>query len=118
MRRSTHVAVGAFAACGAELIRCFVNKEQVDWLKVAAAGLVGGCVAVAPDLLEPALHPNHRGLFHGLATGGAAVYGAVKNTKATAPDTWLRLLGRSAAIGYLSHLVLDATTPKGLPIVG
>ncbi|MBN2465183.1 metal-dependent hydrolase [candidate division WOR-3 bacterium] len=118
MRRSTHVAAGVIAAGGVELIRCWVNQEEVDWLKVAAACAIGGCVAVVPDLLEPALHPNHRSLFHSVAAGGTVVYGLGKKTASAVPDPWVRLALQSLAVGYLSHLALDATTPKSLPLLG
>jgi membrane-bound metal-dependent hydrolase YbcI (DUF457 family) len=88
----------------------------IDFGKVAAYAAVGAAVASIPDMLEPASHPNHRALFHSLTVGGAVTYGAFgKHSKAWSEED--RHVAHVAALSYLSHLFLDAHTPKGLPLV-
>ncbi len=75
------------------------------------AGLVGGLLADA-DFLFPAAFDFplvHRGLTHtGLALAVAATL------------TWIvadRRAGGATAVGYASHLAVDATTPTGIPVL-
>jgi len=72
-------------------------------------------------MLEPASHPNHRQLFHSLAFAG--VLGVAAHKLYTwEPDSpfdeatrFVLLVGVGA---YLIHLLLDAGTPKSLPLIG
>jgi len=125
-----HVTVGAAVAGSANLIyqlaRLYTLAErpatlwdalaQVKWGQVAAFAAAGGAIAAIPDLLEPAHHPNHRALFHSVGCGSAVAYGAFgKHT-----DDWpedRRHAVRVGALSYLSHLFLDAGTPKRLPLI-
>jgi membrane-bound metal-dependent hydrolase YbcI (DUF457 family) len=107
-------------------------------------GAVGGRLA---DVLEPALSPNHRKIAHsGLAAAGLfrAAYagwparcrelaGVCRTRSADVGRTveqrqndrleelsWRFLAGlvEGFLAGYASHLVLDASTPQGLPLLG
>lgn len=98
-----------------------------DTLVGAFGGLLGSRAA---DLLEPATHPGHRSACHGVALNGAAAYyGAGPlvrwRMRTTEPgnnnDRAARLasaLAVGAASGHVSHLLLDAGTPRGLPWIG
>ena len=91
--------------------------ERLDFFELALFTAGGATIATLPDILEPATNPNHRALFHSLACGGAVTYGAFgKHTKNLSPDAKHAL--RVAALSYLSHLLMDSNTPKGLPVVG
>lgn len=101
----------------------------------------------APDGLEPADSPEHRGFIHSLAAFSiiAAVSdGLMRELQQLeqqagdtmnrymeyglaipAEDRWLFILSRLAIcvlvgllFGYGSHLFLDGFTPKGLPLLG
>jgi len=79
----------------------------------------GTCVlgSLVPDGLEPALHPSHRSFGHSVSAGALSVR---TMTQAWAGDdipTGVQLLFGFFALGYVSHLVLDAGTPKGLPLL-
>lgn len=86
-----------------------------------AGGAAGALLACLPDLLEPAIHPNHRQFFHSVAFAGLLLAGFIK-LKAFEPKTpegeLLRLLGLVAIPAYLIHLAMDATTVKSLPLLG
>ena len=78
------------------------------------AGALGGML---PDILEPATNPRHRKFFHsqtfGLVVTGSAIGVAVQKNIDLDIKEALGLL----VVGYLSHLVLDAQTPAGLPAI-
>jgi inner membrane protein len=79
----------------------------------------GTCVlgSLVPDAVEPALHPCHRSVAHSVGAGALSVRTmseAWRNTKVPADLDFL--LG-FLLLGYVSHLVLDARTPKGLPLL-
>ena len=84
------------------------------------SGLMGALLGSLPDVLEPAHHPHHRQFFHS-ATFAAAVAYALKRL-----DGWetveptgqiLRALAMIGSAAYLSHLVMDATTPRSIPLL-
>lgn len=108
--------VGATVCLGAYALIKWANKEE--WtLEGTLASLVGGAaIACVPDILEPALNPNHRGFLHSSLTFAGAYYAGVKIWKSSTlkSDDKTKLL--IALLAYLSHLTLDAATPKGLPL--
>lgn len=74
-----------------------------------------------PDILEPADHPNHRQFFHGLLFAAVLGYSGYKLYEWKPEESWqktMRMLGLIAIGAYLIHLVMDATTPKSLPVIG
>jgi len=76
----------------------------------AGAGLVGGVLADA-DFLFPGAWEFplvHRGVTHSALALGVAVA-----VVAAAGD---RRSAGALALGYASHLAIDATTPKGVPL--
>jgi len=85
-----------------------------------AGGLAAAC-GTLPDVLEPALHPNHRQFFHSLAVVGmigTAWYRAYKWTPETVEGSVMRWMLLVVGGAYLTHLAMDAMTPKGLPLLG
>jgi len=92
--------------------------SRVNYWEVAGFAAIGGVVfGCLPDILEPALTPCHRGLFHSVGCGGAVFYGAFgEHTAAWDPESRMKV--RSMALSYLSHLYLDSNTPSGLPLLG
>jgi membrane-bound metal-dependent hydrolase YbcI (DUF457 family) len=141
--RATHVRVGSLSgAVAASLFARGAPTKQ--FLVEMLGGAVGGML---PDLLEPASCPNHRQFAHSVLAGGALATSRVADWRAaccghaeratallrdpsTDSDTrnraeWAACLWHFAAgaltgvvAGYASHLVLDAGTPRGLPLVG
>jgi hypothetical protein len=97
------------------------SSYQFNFLELAGVGAVGyGTGAIAaqlPDILEPSIHPGHRNFFHSVGFGTLAILGTKKLNDNPAIPEGLKLVMNSAAVGYVSHLVLDGNTPAGLPIV-
>ncbi len=143
--KRTHSGVGLAIGLGAGVLAVQGGDPEYRVIEVAFAGLGGWIGGVTPDLLEPASDPNHRAFFHSLTAGGgiAAVASAdwLKSIRARADECAARAsaapegsdLRRSEELkclalhcaaglligflaGYASHLVLDAVTPRGLPV--
>lgn len=77
--------------------------------------------ASLPDILEPALNPHHRQLFHCLAFAGLVgigVHEAYQWEPETPAQEVLRLAALIVGSAYLLHLVADMFTPRGLPLIG
>src|SRR2546425_7524563 len=110
-----HVIIGAGAATIGWIAYCEARGRPLRSIEGVLVALLGGIGGLLPDLLEPATNPNHRRFFHSLVTAvslaGANHYvwqqPAISLSKKAA-------LGITSA-GYLSHLLADARTPKGLP---
>ncbi len=119
----THALVGAAAGLGVTVWEHRKIKEkdpnaELDIWKLLINLCAGMAGAILPDKIEPAIHPNHRTTFHSLASGGGSVYLAKKLMTEPAfihPGFKYPIL--AFALGYCSHLDLDGTTPKGLPLL-
>ena len=116
-RRRTHAVVGAAVGLGAYTLIKWIRNE--DWALGEAIAMTGcgALVACAPDLLEPAKNSNHRGACHSLALLALLVLADVKVLKSAkvSPEAKAWVISQSAA--YASHLLVDATTPKRLPLL-
>lgn len=83
----------------------------IEFVVATATGAVGGAVA---DILEPATSSWHRKFFHSISLG--ATLCAVACRSGTQKSTTGRIFQSSVA-GHTSHLLLDALTPRGLPLI-
>jgi hypothetical protein len=95
------------------------NEER--FATAVGAGSVGAFCGSLPDLLEPAIHPNHRQFFHSVAFGLMVAAGMGQLYRWAPDEPWQRVLRGTALIAggaYLVHLLMDATTAKSLPLVG
>lgn len=145
-RKPTHVMGGFLTGTAASGIGANAVPERHRsqfMLAAALGGIIGG---IAPDFLDPPDTPNHRSTFHSLVAIGLLVAAAKANwhahclEQAVACETKMERLAigsperideeRKALIwrcvagfligflaGYASHLALDGTTPRGLPLV-
>jgi len=90
--------------------------RKFDWGELAIVGLCGGVVGLLADILEPAVHPHHRGFFHSIVFAALMVWALVRFGG--------KLTGLAAVfcaimtLSYFSHLFLDALTPRSLPFIG
>lgn len=114
---SRHIAIAAGIGGAAWLVYCWSTKRKVTLLETLCAAAVGAIGGILPDLLEPATSPNHRAVFHSVGIACLVYQGnrwiAEHPTLPQETKTALHL----ASLGYGSHLLLDAQTPRGLPWV-
>lgn len=85
------------------------------------AAPLSAVLASLPDILEPALNPHHRQVFHSLAFAslvGLGVYEAYKWEPTTQTQEMLRMLALIGGAAYLLHLLADMFSVRGLPLVG
>lgn len=145
-RRPTHLAIGSMSGVATGVVTSSLLPREHQLVHVVFAGIGGALGGLAPDVLEPAVSPNHRSLFHsvgaagGLWTAGFTEWQADCHRAAAVCDTracsatdgsqersneeikaflWRALAGLSAGFlaGYASHLVLDAATTRSLPLL-
>lgn len=111
-------AVAGFivTALGYVVVKKF-QGEEINLGHALAWGAVGAGVALIPDVIEPAVSPTHRSFAHSAITSGLVTY-AVKSAWDDPNNTSdQKAVATSMGAAYLSHLLLDATTPAGLPII-
>lgn len=144
--RKVHTAAGAIVG-GAYAWHKARGESDGNRLVETGAGILSGALAGRlPDILEPARSPNHRGIAHSLVAGYAVTavklddwsnscrqraehfrqMQLLPNAEPVAQLLyWLaEMFWRIAAgclnglqAGYASHLLLDALTPRSLPVV-
>lgn len=85
------------------------------------AATLGAAAGRLPDILEPACHPHHRQFFHSATVAAGLGYGVYRLWR-WQPETDIERMLRAAlligGVAYLSHLLLDASTPRSLPLLG
>jgi inner membrane protein len=112
----THALIAGVAGVAAYAVYCHRNALEVRFLDAVVSGWVAVVGGLAPDLIEPANNPNHRSLFHSLAAGAALIQGTNQvQANDRIPDN-AKLIMFLLVVGYVSHLLVDAITPKGLPV--
>lgn len=145
--RAVHHAWGVGTGLAAGLIFAPQEDTGGLVAELVGAGVGGAIGGRLADVLEPALSPNHRRIAHsGLAAAGLfraahagwptrcrELAGVCRTRSADFGRTveqrqndrleelsWRFLAGlvEGFLAGYASHLVLDAGTPKGLPLLG
>ncbi|MDY9925284.1 metal-dependent hydrolase [Methanosarcina sp.] len=118
--RKTHMTAGVLISF--ILVWCLVPKGLVlssVLLPTALASSAFG--AVLPDLIEPPRNRRHRKFFHSLLCLAFLLLflnQTYLNLLTADPVDEITLGLFFAGSGYVSHLMLDALTPAGLPVVG
>jgi membrane-bound metal-dependent hydrolase YbcI (DUF457 family) len=108
---------GVGVSAGAYLWYCRATGRGATLGGVLGAALGGGVVALIADVLEPPLHPNHRGFFHSVAALALSTYAGVRPLNDPRSYQGEELLALVCGLAYVSHLLLDGLTPKSLPLV-
>lgn len=145
--RNAHIGIALVAQLGIELLQQSGLEDNDRFWDVVGAALGASCGGVLPDILEPALSPEHRQFAHGVLPavavacfgqgkyrdGQAALYAWANSAPRPGVDTQpgagqvglsrcIRFIVagffRALPVGYASHLLADAATPLGLPMVG
>ena len=113
----THFGVGAVVSALTYLANKNARNEPVQLLGLLAVGLSGGAVALLPDMIDPPVSPNHRGIGHSIAVSGFSIHVLLKRIEESTQMTQdQKDFAKSMVAGYVSHLVLDGGTPAGLPL--
>ena len=106
-----HAQIGAVAGAATYLAMSARLKREMSPIEMGACCSIGLAFAAIPDIIEPALTPNHRSIAHSvvvLLILIAFLFWYCHQFK--------KMVVASAAVGYLTHLVADSGSPKGLPI--
>jgi len=118
---ATHQLVN-FTVTGVALAAYEPRPGQPSLPHPAVAAPLSAAMATLPDFLEPATNgPHHRQFFHSLVFAGVVAWG-VHETYQWRPTTPFEELVRTIVLvggsAYLLHLVADAFTARGIPLVG
>lgn len=133
--RTVHIPAGVASGATFASVRAINERDEVIYAR-AIGGLIGGYFgAQLPDIIDPSTNgPNHRSLGHGVLPNACAAaylqkpyedlrgYLSVRAEEYNTPipsaliQCLIGMLDGFIA-GYVSHLVLDSFTPKGLPLV-
>ena len=96
------------------------DKDEFDLTKLAFASSLAYTLGRLPDIIEPATSPNHRQFFHSYTFFVLLGVGMLKAHQ-WKPETEYKKLARYSLLiaggAYATHLLMDSTTPKGLPII-
>jgi membrane-bound metal-dependent hydrolase YbcI (DUF457 family) len=119
MRKGTHLIIGILAFCGYAYLLGLLHTTTQELFLLGLFAVVTG--SLMPDILEAPTSWRHRGLFHSKRALKCMV-GIFSITAAIGvllspliPHAFL-VYGLSCfALGYLCHLLADATTKRGLP---
>ncbi|MBL8377399.1 MAG: hypothetical protein JNM79_06000 [Burkholderiales bacterium] len=120
MANGTTHRIAAAVVIGAVWIHAEADQPEKSAKPLLGAGLAA-LLTNLPDILEPALHPNHRQFFHSLtfaAMLGKATHEIYEWETDNPADEAIRFLLLVGAGAYFVHLLLDAGTAKSLPILG
>jgi inner membrane protein len=112
-----HTVAGLVAGTAAYFLWKSAVGEQFQFGHLLLAACTGAGAGLFADLVEPALHSHHRKFFHSVAFGtvGSLAVTNVWNDGNT--SQMLLLMSLAAGCGHGSHLLLDAITPRGLPLI-
>ena len=131
---TTHIFAGTICGAVGSLViqnRVHENKQFEPGHLLLSTG-TGAAASRLPDILEPAIHPNHRAFFHSFTFGALLGFGAVqafRNIKLKSEERKAAgidqvsgteiLLGIALIVIFvvLLHLLMDSFTKKGLPII-
>lgn len=120
MANGSDHAVGAFVAVltGHALVEVNETGEVTGAPLVSAS--FGALLGSLPDVLEPAIHPHHRQFFHSVAFGLMVGWGMHRlyRWQPNVPSYRVaRAVGLIAGTAYLAHLLMDAGTPRSIPLL-
>lgn len=115
-----HAAIGGVAAGGTYLVMCRYYRRQPRLGEFVICGGAGVLATGLPDLLEPAAHPHHRQFAHSLVVGGLLAKFALEECGASNKDwgEFPKIFLAVLIVAYISHLIADGFTPRGLPLLG
>lgn len=114
-----HCTVAALAT-GAVILN-MKAKEGKKTLAPLGGSLLAAICTNLPDMLEPAIHPYHRQIYHSFAFAaiiGGGMYKLSQWETQTEGEKLLKFCLMVAGGAYLVHLAMDACTKRSLPLLG
>jgi inner membrane protein len=114
-----HAWLGAGTGALTYILMCRYYDRSFDFGEMLGCAAVSTAAAMVPDILEPALSPNHRNVAHSFVAG-SGLFSFARNRCGVDNRDWeefQKILWAAATTGYLSHLLADASTPRGLPLL-
>jgi membrane-bound metal-dependent hydrolase YbcI (DUF457 family) len=112
-----HALIGASVGAVGWFLYCKLVDRPVEIGEVLLAAGVGMIGGLLPDILEPAIHPNHRRFFHSYAATALLAHANHHVSRNTEIPAEGRAAVHLISLGFFSHLTADSQTPKGLPWV-
>jgi membrane-bound metal-dependent hydrolase YbcI (DUF457 family) len=114
----THAQIGAATGAVTYIGMAAHYKREMKLDELGMCAFLGVACAALPDIIEPALSPNHRSVAHSIVILLLVVlfvcwYCGDENGER---HEFAKIATAAAAAGYATHLVADACTPKGLPL--
>lgn len=117
MNGGAHALGGLVVGAGVYYLAAKALGAEPTWGGAIASAALSAAVASLPDILEPAIHPRHRGFFHSVACTGAIGYGVWQLWQAPTISPTTKVLVATLAGAYLSHPIADSATPLGIPVI-
>ena len=117
---AAHHKLGSSIVVTAFIAAHDIDKKGRITQKTILYGALATKLGSIPDWIEPATSPNHRQFFHSFVFLGMVTYGGYKLYQWKPKENWqktLKWVGLVAAIGYGTHLLMDASTQRSLPII-
>ena len=116
MNRTGHLVLGGIVGAGGYLLLCKRFEQQPTLAGFAVSTLGGTALGILADVLEPALHPNHRSFFHSATLIAGVGTGLMKMWENPEISPESKILLTVLGCAYVSHPLADALTPKGIPL--
>jgi len=118
MNKETHMVIGTITFSAYTYPLYLLLKIPTSTMLMGFFAVLFG--SVIPDVLKPPKNWMHRGLGHSrralkFSAEIFAVTAALGLFQFYIPELYLSYVASGFFLGYLVHLIADATTPAGLP---
>ena len=117
MKIEDHGVLGALIALANDYAYKQKKGQPMTFGDIIKSLIIGGLAGIAPDIIEPATNPNHRGFFHSVAMLNILAYSQDRTWQAHNLAEEQKQLISTLIDAYTSHLLSDSTTQKGLPLL-
>lgn len=117
MRIEDHGVLGALIALANDWTYKQKKGQPMTFGDIIKSLVLGGLAGMAPDIIEPATSPNHRGFFHSVGMLKILAYAQDRTCQAQNLTEAQKQLASTLIDAYTSHLLSDSTTQKGLPLL-
>lgn len=114
----THMALGALIGTSNYIIQNKTNNQEITFGEIFLTAIASAGVGLIADIIDPPTSPNHRSIGHSLLLNSIIL-----------PKIWnfiednnnlnfkQKKFYQSLIAAHGSHLALDSTTPRRLPLI-